>query len=183
MSPWEELEIALEPWGYNRSKWQKKRVSRSTAVDTSAVQTQIAAVEVRVDEVEKRQEKTEIELARNKLDTQRLKDMQTIGVYVGVSPCRIYTKLGFGDPLDDRVLFRMSKAGGEWIILCKTYGVLQSEERNLHKLLAKKHEVSPGSKEIYFTSPALVADLRLARVLDAEVKDDDFFQGTIPGLG
>ena len=77
----------------------------------------------------------------------------------------------------------MSKAGGEWIILCKTYGVLQSEERNLHKLLAKKHKVSPGSKEIYFTSPALVADLRLARVLDAEVKDDDLFQGTIPGLG
>ena len=128
-------------------------------------------------------EKTQIEIARTKFEVQRLVGLSEVGTYVGVDRARTKLKLGFGDPVDDRAQWRTTKAGGEWIIHWKTYGVRESEERKLHKQLGQRHElVQPGkegSKEIYWLTPELVADLRIARVLDDKVKDNDFFQATI----
>lgn len=140
---------------------------------------QVEAVESRVDEVEKRQEKTAIEQTRTALQVQQLTALSTIGIYVGLSVDGVWTKVGFGDSLDARVKFRQSNRGGSWIIKCKTYGLLQSYERRLHKQLALRHEVAPGCNEIYLTTPELLADLRLAGVLDAEITDADFLQGEL----
>lgn len=86
-----------------------------------------------VEAVESRLDKVEIEQTRTALQVQRLNDLSTIRIYVGLSPDGVWAKVGFGDSLDARVKFRQSKRGGSWIIKCKTYGIIKSAELNLHK--------------------------------------------------
>ena len=172
LAPHRELEERLRAMTFNLRAASPKQQSQKSELALGISDEQASI-----------NEKTKIELARNKLEIQRLVGLSEVGTYVGVDRARTKLKFGFGDPLDDRAQWRTTKAGGEWIILWKTYGVRQSEERKLHRQLGQRHELvqrgKEGSNEIYWLTPELVADLRIARVLDDKVKDNDFFQATL----
>ena len=140
----------------------------------SAVDTQ------QVRELERRVEKLEVDLTRSNLDVQGLLESERQGFYVMVSPDRDYVNAGHGSDLDARIKTHESKSGGGWILMCKTRGVSKTEEQRIHKNLRAAGHPRYGNKlEEYKLTPQLLADLRKARVLTDDVKDSDFFQGTL----
>ena len=87
---------------------------------------------------------------------------------------------GWGSDLDARIKTHESERGGGWILMCKTRGVSKTEEQRIHKnLRAAGHKRYGNKLEEYILTPGLLADLRKARVLTDDVKDSDFFQGTL----
>ncbi|QNI53386.1 hypothetical protein SynBIOSE41_00854 [Synechococcus sp. BIOS-E4-1] len=125
-------------------------------------------------------EKAAIERERMRLDINRILEKDQQGMYVMKLPNGLYLNVGWGSDLDERIKTHESKAGGEWILMAKTYGVSKTEEGRVHaNLKAAGHKRYGNKKEEYENTPELVADLRKARLIPDDVSDTDFFQGTL----